>query len=157
MKIEKDDSWDSFFSQEKENSRFIGFTQRSRRKFRYLYHNENLIITQATKTFEIVSQEETRKITYKDTLIDKFRFKEANEKGIILANKNEVAIINIITGETFIYDFDWQPFTFAMGNDFWLVGTRETNDGPGELICFNYSGKQNWAIGFTKCFRIKYG
>ena len=157
LNIEKGNTWDSFFSQEKENPKFIGFTHRSRRKFRYLYHHKYFIITEAAKAFEIICTEETREITYKGTPIDKFRANHANEQAIILNKKSEVAIINVNTGETLIYEFEWQPFTIAMGNDFWLVGTRETYDGPGELICFDYSGEQKWAITFKEKFSTMFG
>jgi len=157
LNIEKEDSWGSFFSQQKVNPKFIGFTHRSRRKFRYLFNNKNLIITEAVKTFEFICQVQSRQISYKDTPIDRFRASHANEQAIILNNKNEVAIININTGETFIYEFEWQPFTFAMGDDFWLVGTRETYDGPGELICFDYSGEKKWAITFRERLATMFG
>lgn len=157
LNVETSNSWDSFFSQQKENPKIIGFTKRSRRKFRYLYHNSNLVVTEAVKKIEIISPNETKEILYNDTLIDKFKPKYANEKAIIFIKKNEIAVMNNANGETKIYEFEWQPFTFIMTNNFWIVGTRETYDGPGELYCFSYNGEKNWSITFKEKFVTMFG
>ncbi|WP_252316053.1 ornithine cyclodeaminase [Sinobaca sp. H24] len=155
--IKDEPSWESFFSSTKENLKFIGFHRRSRRKFRHLYHNEKLIVVEADKTIEVVKEDSIQKLSYKDTPIEKFRAETANAHGVILRHKNEVTMINITTGLAFQFEFDWQPLTLAMGEDFWLVGTRDTYNGPGELYCFDYEGNQKWAIIFTEEFQSFYG
>ena len=155
--VEDESSWEKFFSSTKENAKFIGFHRRSRRKFRHLYHNNELIVVEAAKTIEVVKEVSVLKLSYKDTSIEMFRAETANANGIVLKQKNGVAMINIATGLAFQFEFDWQPLTFAMGKDFWLVGTRETYNGPGELYCFDYEGKQKWAITFTEEFPSVYG
>lgn len=157
LNIVKADSWASFFSQQKENQKFIGFKHRSRRKFRHLYHNNKIIVTEAEKVIEIVSEEEHFKIAFKDTPIEKYRANQANEQGVLLVQKNAIAMINVNNGSTFIYEFEWQPFSLAMGDNFWLVGTRETYEGPGELYCFGYDGEQKWAITFKETFSTVFG
>ncbi|MEW4288391.1 ornithine cyclodeaminase [Rossellomorea marisflavi] len=156
---ETEDSWDKFFTVNKENPKFIGFNRRSRRKFRHLYHNEQVIVAEEAKTIEVVRKNSVKKFFYKDTALEKFRCIEANEHGTILHqnNNSKVAFINHSTGAAYGYEFKWNPFSFAIGNDFWLVGTRETLVGPGELYCFNFNGEQLWAITFNENFDTAYG
>ncbi|MEI5906651.1 ornithine cyclodeaminase [Bacillus spongiae] len=144
------DSWDEFFKYEKQNPTLIGFEKRSRRQFRNLYHSDNIIVAEAAGTIEITSTKEVLQIPLKDTKLEKMRATTANEKAIILHKQESVAMIDHETKQFHIFEFEWQPFNFAMGNDFWLVGTRETYDGPGELYCFDYSGKLNWAMSFKE-------
>lgn len=153
----RNNTWDTFFSAEKENSNFIGFTHRSRRKYRYLYHQSNLLITDAVKTIEVVSHTEIKTIKYKDTLLDDFRPIQANDKAVMLKNKNEVAIININSGDVTMLQFEWQPFSFAMSKHFYLIGTRETYEGPGELNCFDYEGTNKWTIYFNEVIPTFFG
>jgi hypothetical protein len=157
LENEVEDGWGGFFSMKKENPKFIGFDRRSRRKFRRLYHNDKVLVAEAGKTIEVVQKGETKKFSIKETTIEKFRSEKANQHGVILRQKNSVAMVNLSNGMTYAYEFEWQPLTIAMGETFWLVGTRETFEGPGELYCFDYEGEQKWGISFTESFDSVYG
>src|SRR5690606_5026439 len=67
------------------------------------------------------------------------------------------AFINTSTNIAFTYEFKFQPFSFAVGDDFWLVGTRETYNGPGELYSFDFNGNVNWIINFKEKFDSVFG
>jgi hypothetical protein len=153
----KESSLDSFFSVSKENPKLIGFEKRSRRKFRDLFHSDNLIVSEASGVIEIVTKDKVVQISLKETPLEKMRCITANESGIILQDKEKIAFLNIKTNQSFLYTFDWQAFSFAMGNEFWLVGTRETYEGPGELYCFDLAGNLNWGIFFQEKFDTVYG
>jgi hypothetical protein len=58
------ESWDEFFKTDKTNPKLIGFEKRSRRKFRHLYHSDEIIITEAAKNIEIVSKERRKVISF---------------------------------------------------------------------------------------------
>jgi hypothetical protein len=157
LKSESQSSWNAFFSVSKTNPKFIGFEQRSRKKFKHLYHDHNLLVVQSASVVEYVTKEEIRQIHLKETPFEKMSFINANPNGVILHNKENVAIINKRTNQATLFEFEWQPFTFAMGNDFWLVGTRETYNGPGELYCFDFAGNVKWAILFKESFSSMFG
>ncbi|MDM5281917.1 ornithine cyclodeaminase [Peribacillus frigoritolerans] len=150
-------SWDSFFTMEKENPKLIGFTKRSRKKFKHLYHNETLLVTYAAGVIEYIGKEMATEIILKETAIEKFAVQRANEQGAILSQKEKVSFLHFSTNKAFVCEFKWQPFTFAMGQDFWLVGTRETLNGPGELYCFDMAGNLKWGINFKERFDTVYG
>ena len=153
----KENSWDSFFSVPRENPKLIGFEKRSRRKFRDLFHNDTMIVTEAADVVEIVTKDKVTRISLKETPLEKMRCITANDSGIILQDKEKIAFLNINTSQSYLYTFDWQAFSFAMGNEFWLVGTRETYEGPGELYCFDLNGKLNWGISFQEKFNTVFG
>jgi hypothetical protein len=151
------ESWDEFFKTDKTNPKLIGFEKRSRRKFRHLYHSDKIIITEAAKSIEIVSKESTKVISLKDTKLEKMSIAAASDKGIILNNKETVAFLDFHSNTYLLFEFTWQPFNFAMGKDFWLVGTRETYDGPGELYCFGYDGNFKWGVYFKEKMQTMFG
>ncbi|TMW71177.1 ornithine cyclodeaminase [Alteribacter natronophilus] len=155
--MEEKKEWSSFFSVEKENPTLPGFENRSRRKFRHLFHNENIIITEAAGSIEIVSKDIIKQFTLKDTKLEKMTPITTTEQGIILQNKGTVAFINFLSQEAYLFEFDWMPFSFAMGEDYWLVGTRETYDGPGELYCFEINGTQRWGVAFKESMASMFG
>ncbi|MFC7061044.1 ornithine cyclodeaminase [Halobacillus seohaensis] len=157
LEVSEQSSWDSFFSREKENPRFPGFTHQSRRKFKHIYHNDQLLVAEAAKAIEVLTPSQVKSISYKGTTIEKFHSVAANEKAVILHQKNSVALLNLSDDVMKEFVFDWQPHSFALGNDFWLVGTRETYDGPGELYCFSMDGNLRWAIRFTEKFSSVFG
>ncbi|WP_043933824.1 hypothetical protein [Bacillus sp. EB01] len=150
-------SWDSFFSVKKENPKLIGFDKRSRKKFKHLFHNENLLIVHAAGAIELISKESVREYSFKGRPVEKFTCVEANEHGAILHQKEKVCFVNFQTGNVFQFVFSWQPFSFAMGDTYWLIGTRETYNGPGELYCFDFDGQMKWALGFNERMNTLFG
>ena len=148
---------ESFFSVDKKNPKLIGFEKRSRKKFRNLFDNDKVFIAYAAGEIEIIKDDIGRKLILKDTPLEKVRPVACNENGIILHSKEIVAFINISTNIAFTYEFKFQPFSFAVGDDFWLVGTRETYNGPGELYSFDFNGNVNWIINFKEKFDSVFG
>lgn len=78
-----------FFTMEKENPKLIGFTKRSRKKFKHLYHNETLLVTYAAGVIEYIGKEMATEIILKETAIEKFAVQRANEQGAILSQKRK--------------------------------------------------------------------
>jgi len=157
LEIEGKSSWNSFFSANKTNDTLLGFEKRSRKKFRHLYHNENIIIAEAAGVFEIISKENVKQFSLKETELEKMSPVAINEQGIILHSNHKIAFIDIPTQKAFLFEFSWKPFTFAIGQGFWLIGTRETYDGPGELYSFNINGTLKWGISFKETISSMFG
>ncbi|MGD7054210.1 ornithine cyclodeaminase [Sutcliffiella horikoshii] len=151
------DSWDDFFKVDKTSPKLIGFEKRSRKKFRHLYHSDQMFITEAAKTIEIVSKDSTKVFSLKGTKLEKMSIATANDKGIIFKNKEVVALLDFQNNTYRMFEFTWQPFNFSMGKDFWLVGTRETYDGPGELYCFGFDGNLKWGVSFKEKMGTMFG
>lgn len=150
-------AWDSFFSINKTNPTIIGFDRRSRKKFKHLYHDESMFIAESSKVIEIVNKTEIKQITLKDTLLDKLTPSVSNQAGTIYSKCEQVAFVNHLENNAMLFEFDWKPFRMTMGADFWLVGVRETYDGPGELYCFDLNGNVKWAIHFKEIIPSLFG
>ncbi|MDN4523923.1 PQQ-binding-like beta-propeller repeat protein [Fictibacillus fluitans] len=157
LKMETQKNWDQFFSSVKKNPKLIGFENRSRRKSNLLFHNDHLMIVQAAGVIEYVEEHEVRQISLKETPFEKMTARAANAKGVVLQMKEKLAFINMQSQQGVMFHFDWQAFTVAMGDDYWLVGTRQTINGPGELYCFDMQGDLKWSTGFKEKFDSVYG
>lgn len=147
---ETDVGWSSFFSVDKVDPKLIGFYKRSKKKYRLLFKTEEQLVAYAAYTIEIVSKEEVKRIIYKGTPLEKMSIVDANDKNVILRDKERMAYINLETSKAYIYNFSWQPFSSAVGDNYWLVGTRQTYEGPGELYMFGTDGELKWAISFSE-------
>ncbi|WP_214832490.1 ornithine cyclodeaminase [Exiguobacterium sp. s152] len=150
LKVESDKNWSHLFSIDKDNPNLIGFNKRSNKKYRLLFKTEKNFITYAASTIEIVNENEIKRIFYKDTLLEKMSIVDANDRNLILRDKNRIAHINLETAQASVYSFIWQPFSCVVGDDYWLVGTRQTYEGPGELYMFSVDGSLKWAINFCE-------
>ncbi|NSW90136.1 MAG: ornithine cyclodeaminase [Firmicutes bacterium] len=106
---------------------------------------------------EIVSKSSLKRILLKDTPFEGMNVLEVNANGAILGDKERIGFINFRSLEGMIYEFQWQPFSQALAKDYWLVGTRETYYGPGELYCFSFSGEHQWGIRFTEKMDTMFG
>jgi hypothetical protein len=157
LQMNSQPTWNSFFSVSKTNPKLIGFETRSRRKFRHLYHNQDLLVVEADGTIEIITKEQVQQITLKETSLEKMNPIAANHIGILLHNKEKVAFVDYSNKQAIVYEFQWQPFRFTIGDNFWLAGTRETYDGPGELYCFDFNGDLKWGISFKEKIATMFG
>ncbi|MYL53056.1 hypothetical protein GLW08_06855 [Pontibacillus yanchengensis] len=113
-------SWEAFFSSSKTDPKLIGFEKRSRRKFKNLYLDNEMIVAEAAKMIEIVQKENGSQISLKETSLESLNSVIANHSGIVFSNKEKVAFLNLHTYESFEWDFEWKPFTFALGEDFFV-------------------------------------
>lgn len=150
LATETEGGWDNCFSVEKENPKLIGFEKRSKKKLRLLYKSEEQLVTYAASIIEIINKNKIKRVIFKDTPLEKMTIVDANVTNVILRNKENIAYINLDSCKAYLYSFKWQPFSSAVGDDYWLVGTRQTYEGPGELYLFNTNGEVNWAINFTE-------
>lgn len=157
LQMNSQPTWNSFFSVSKKNPKLISFETRSRRKFRHLYHNQDLLVVEATGTIEIITKEQVQQINLKETSLEKMNPVAVNHMGVLLHNKEKVAFVHYKNKQAIVYEFQWQPFRFAIGDDFWLVGTRETYDGPGKLYYFDFNGDLKWGISFKEIFSTMFG
>lgn len=157
LKTHSATSWNTFFSVDKDNPTLLGFDKRSRKKFKHLFHDENILIAEAAGVVELVTKEEIKQIYLRDTLIEKMTHMETNHKASIFAKNDQLALVNHKTNQAMLFEFAWKPFRFALGNDFWLVGIRKEYEGPGELYCFDYEGELKWAIGFREKMNSVFG
>jgi hypothetical protein len=147
---ETEDGWDKFFSIEKNDPKLIGFEKRSKKKFRLLHKSNEQFVVYAAYIIEIVNKDYVKRVILKDTPIEKMSIVAANDRNVILRDKENIACINLESGIAYVYHFEWQPFSSAVGDNFWLVGTRQTYEGPGELYMFGTNGELKWAISFTE-------
>ncbi|OXL91409.1 ornithine cyclodeaminase [Bacillus sp. KbaB1] len=157
LQTDSKQTWDSFFSVAKKNPKLINFETRSRRKFRHLYHNQDLLVVEAAGTIEMITKEQVQQINLKETALEKMHPVAVNHMGALLHDKEKVAFVHYKNKQAIVYEFQWQPFRFAIGNDFWLVGTRETYDGPGKLYCFDFNGDLKWGIAFKETLSTMFG
>jgi outer membrane protein assembly factor BamB len=154
---ETEDTWDSFFSCIKTNEKLEGFDRRTGKKVRLHYYGTNSLVADHSSRIEIVSKSNLKRILLKDTPFEGMNVLEANANGAILGDKERIGFINFHSLEGMIYEFQWQPFSQALAKDYWLVGTRETYNGPGELYCFSFSGEHQWGIRFTEKMDTMFG
>ena len=71
LQTDSKQTWDSFFSVAKKNPKLINFETRSRRKFRHLYHNQDLLVVEAAGTIEMITKEQVQQINLKETALEK--------------------------------------------------------------------------------------
>lgn len=157
LKIDEDFSWDDLFVEGKSSDKLPGFELRSRRKTKLHYCDSDCIVTEASKTLYIIKQEKGKKIFFADVLPEAMSVNKAGSEGAILRSGNIVGYLNFETGIVNILNFQWQPFSLAVGKNFWLVGTRETYEGPGELYCFSTKGDYLWGLRFKEEFQTGFG
>lgn len=157
LKTETLSTWDTFFSMSKNNPQLIGFEKRSRKKFKHLYHDEHVLIAEAANVMEVVTKEEIKQLFFKDTPIEKLSHDVTNHIASLYYKNEELALVNHRDNQAILFEFKWKPFRVSLGEDIWLVGTRETYDGPGELYCFDYDGQLKWAIEFKEKIQSIFG
>ncbi|TVY01494.1 ornithine cyclodeaminase [Paenibacillus cremeus] len=157
IQVEIEETWDLFFSAKKTDGRYIGFESRSRKKFRLYYNDDSLIVVGAAKTLEVIGKEQINRYLYQDTPLENMGVIEANERGAIWGDKEHIGFMDFESATGYVYEFQWQPFRAAMGNGFWLVGTRETYNGPGEIYCFSMDGSLLWGIRFLEKVDTMFG
>ncbi|MCR4441203.1 MAG: hypothetical protein QHH10_04075 [Peptococcaceae bacterium] len=154
---ETEDTWDNFFSSTKTNEKLEGFDRRTGQKARLHYYGSNSLVAEHANCIEIVSRSNLKRILLKDSPFEGLNVQEANDKGAILEDKERIGFINFNSFEGTIYEFQWQPFRKALADDYWLIGTRETYNGPGELYCFSFTGEYRWGIRFTEKMDTMFG
>jgi len=115
------------------------------------------MVVAAAKTLEVIQKDRIKRYSYRDTPFENMGVIEANERGAIFSDKGQVGFIDFDSETGYFYEFQWQPFRAAIGHGFWLVGTRETYNGPGELYCFAMNGDLRWGIRFLEKLDTMFG
>lgn len=154
---ETGDTWDSLFSSKKTNEKLEGFDRRTGKKVRLHYYGTYSLVAEHSSCIEIASKSNLKRILLKDTPFEGMNLLKANDRGAILGDKERIGFINFQFLEGIIYEFQWQPFSNTLAEDYWLVGTRETYNGPGELYCFSFACEYKWGIRFTEKMDTMFG
>jgi hypothetical protein len=149
--------WDDLFITGKGTEKLPGFDLRSRRKFKLHYHGFNCFIVEANKTIFIIRPTSNNKICLEHSALESMHIMDLDEKCAILSSENSLAYLDLNTGLVMLYQFSWHPFRIAIGKEFWLVSTRETTEGPGDLYSFSLKGEYLWGIQFGEEFETAFG
>ncbi|MYL32476.1 hypothetical protein GLW05_02500 [Pontibacillus yanchengensis] len=80
-------SWEAFFSSSKTDPKLIGFEKRSRRKFKNLYLDNEMIVAEAAKMIEIVQKENGSQISLKETSLESLNSVIANHLFLAIKRK----------------------------------------------------------------------
>jgi hypothetical protein len=157
LQIDEYTGLEEFFVTGKTTDKLPGFNLRSKRKFRLHYHGLNCFIVEANKTLFIIRATNSKKVCLEHKALETMRIQNLDEKCAILSSENSIAYLDLNTGMVMLYQFDWRPFRIAIGKEFWLVSTRETTDGPGELYSFSLNGEYLWGLRFGEEFETAFG
>ncbi len=157
LQVDEYIGWDDFFVNGKQTEKLPGFDLRSRRKYKLHYHGVNCFIAEANKTLFIIRPIRSNKICMEHSALESMHILDLDEKCAILSSENSLAYLDLNTGLVMLYQFNWHPFRIAIGKEFWLVSTRETTEGPGELYSFSPKGECLWGIRFSEEFETAFG
>jgi len=167
LRIDDSLDWKDIFVNEKVNDKIscfdLRFDLRSRRKLKLHYYDSSCIVVEMSKILHIINQEIGEKISWLEGLPEVMHIFKAECKGAILRSGNLISPGNLIgylnfeTGIVNVFNFFWQPFRTAIGKDFWLIGTRETPEGPGEIYCFSPNCDYLWGLRIKEEFQTGFG
>jgi outer membrane protein assembly factor BamB len=157
LQIEDYVGWYELFVTGKITEKLPGFDLRSKRKVKLHYHSANCFIIGANRTIYIIRPNNSKIISLEHPVIEEMHIKEANDRCAILSSENLLACLDFSNGLIRLFQFSWHPFKAAIGNEFWLVSTRETTEGPGELYCFSLAEEYLWGLHFEEEFDTLFG
>lgn len=157
LRVENELNWASLFVTGKVNDKLPGFDLRSRLKVELHYYNSDCFIIETNKNLYIVKTHNTKRIHLGEGLPEPMFVNVAKKNGAILYSGNLIGYLDFDTGLVTLLKFQWQPFRVAISKNFWLVGTRETYEGPGELYCFSTTGSYLWGLQFKEEFQTGFG
>jgi len=163
LKIDNRLDWKDLFVSGKATDKLPCFDLRSRRRLKLHYYDSCCIVAEASKILHIINPEVGKKISFLEGLPEVMNIFKAESKGAILRSGNLVKPGNLIgylnfeTGIVDVFSFLWQPFRTAIGKDFWLVRTRETPEGPGEIYCFSPNCDYLWGLRIKEEFQTGFG
>lgn len=157
LNVETYIGWDDLFVRGKKNDKLPGFDLRSRRKFKLHYHDFNCLVLEANKILYVTGLEAGKKIHFDEHLSEPISIDRVKRNGATLVSENLAGYLDFETGLVTLLRFSWQPFRTEIGETYWLVGTRETTEGPGELYCFSHKGDYLWGLEFREEFETMLG
>jgi len=163
LKIDDRLDWKDLFVSGKATDKLPGFDLRSRQKFTVHHYDSGCIVIEASKILYIINPEGGKKIPFLEGMPEAMYIFKAESKGAILRSGNPVKPGNLIgylnfeTGIVDVFNFLWQPFRTAIGKKFWIVGTRETPEGPGEIYCFSPNCDYLWGLRIKEEFQTGFG
>jgi WD40 repeat protein len=155
--------WNDLFVSVNATDKLPCFDFRSRRKLKLHYYDSCCIVAESSKTLHIIHPEIGKSISFLEGLPEAMHIFKAESKGAILRSGNLITPGNLIgylnfeTGIVNVFSFLWQPFRTAIGKDFWLVGTRENPEGPGEIYCFSHNCDYLWGLRIKEEFQTAFG
>jgi len=158
LKMVDIDNWESIFTTDKKIDKYPNFSLRSREKINLCFHsNFNFFVFEKSNVLHIVHSQGIKTISIGENLPFPMFISKTGDKGALLRADSHIGYLDFQTGVVSLFRFNWQPFTSTIGNQYWLVGTRETYEGPGELYCFNPQGNYQWGIRFKEEFQTIFG
>lgn len=157
LQIEGNISWDNIFIAGKNTEKLPGFDLRSKRKVKLHYYDPHYFIIESNNELCIIEPNNIRKISLKHNLIEDMRVVEAKKGYVILSHENLIGHLDFNTCLVNLFQFNWHPFRIECGDEFWLVSTRETTEGPGELYCFSLNAELLWGLRFEEEFQTLFG
>ena len=167
LQIDKCFYWKDLFVSEKAGNKLsclnLHFNLRSQRKFKLHYYDSCCIVLERSKILHIINKETGKKVSLLEVLPEMMHIFRAGSKGAILRSGslvkfgNLIGYLNFETGIVDVFSFLWKPFRAAIGKDFWLVGTRETPEGPGEIYCFSPNCDYLWGLRIKEEFQTGFG
>jgi hypothetical protein len=157
LQIEDYLGWDDLFVTGKTTEKLPGFDFRSRRKVKLRYFGVDCFIVEVNNILYIIRPNNSKKICFECSSNEPLKVEKVDEKCAILSLDDLIGYLDFDTGLITLYQFNWHPFRFAIGKEFWLVSTRETTEGPGELYCFSCKRDYSWGIRFGEEFQTGFG
>lgn len=157
LPIERNISWDNIFITGKRTEKLPGFDLRSKRKVKLHHYDTHSFVIELNKELCIIEPNNIRKISLNHELIEDMRVIEAKKGYAILSYENSIGYLDFNTCLVTLFQFNWHPFRIECGDEFWLVSTRETTEGPGELYCFSLNAELLWGLRFEEEFQTLFG
>lgn len=130
------------------------FTKRSRRKIDEILSLDDASIFVKTGDRKIYCLQDNNvyRIKLSDIPVKPLTVVGCRFKKIVLSNlKNDFVVIDTSLSQVSLLRFDWKVISCAfLANDLLLFTTRETVDGPGEIICVDSNLNYLWTFIFNR-------
>lgn len=137
------------------------FTKRSRRKIeKILYRDgQSIFFKTADRNIYYLKDNKIYRIKLSDIPVKPLSVVGCRSNKIVLSNlKNDFAVINMNTFQVSLLRFDWKVISCAfLDNESLLFTTRETVDGPGEIICVDREISYLWTFIFKEKLSYIFG
>ncbi len=130
------------------------FTKRSRRKIeKVLSHDdESIFVKTGDRNIYCLQDNNVYRIKLSDIPVKPLSVVGCRFKKIVFSNlKNDFVVIDTNMSQVSLLRFDWKVISCAfLANASLLFTTRETVDGPGEIICVDSNLNYLWTFIFNR-------
>lgn len=157
LQPESTPSWEDLFIKGKATEKLPGFDLRSKNKAKLHYYDNDSLVIELNKELYIIRSNIIKKISLKQGFSENMHVSEARKDYAIATEDNRIIYFNLKSCSATIFEFAWHPFRILGGDNFWLVSTRETTEGPGELYCFSLNAQYLWGLQLMEEFETPFG